>query len=504
MYGSAIGAADPFEHYMQEGWRVGLNPNPYFDTEHYLASNPDVASAGVIPLLHYALTGAAERRSCVRRGRQSLRNLVLASQPPSERAKHFCGASDHRDPIEAVELEALLRRAHEEAPAGLIVSVSHDRYRVITGGVQSLIGDEEVAFRCKDVTYLHLAPAAPLPLLAPAGPAAFTLTLNGRDAGVIGVPALLQVLQQSDGQWPFRRLIVHHLMGHAPETLVAVAAATGPDRPIVWTHEFFTLCPSYALLRNDVAFCGAPAPQSGACTVCAYGADRKSHLHRMYEFFKTLEPDVVAPSASALDFWRSHCRYPHTSAKVVPLAQLELGDKRPAPVMRRGDGVLRVAFIGQPVLLKGWHAFEAVAHQYFGDPRYQFFAFGAWSGGARGVHHVPVQVRPETRDAMVEALESHGIDVVVSWNLCHETFSYATTEALAAGCFLIVRRASGNVWPQVRALGPRHGVALDSELELQALFASGQVVGLALQDRAGGRILRGSGSADLLMSTVSA
>ena len=38
------------------------DPNPLFDTGFYLATNPDVDMAGVDPLLHYLLRGAAEGR----------------------------------------------------------------------------------------------------------------------------------------------------------------------------------------------------------------------------------------------------------------------------------------------------------------------------------------------------------------------------------------------------------------------------------------------------------
>ncbi len=49
-------------HYLQYGWRHGLDPHPFFDTAHYLFAYPDVAAAGIDPLSHYLLTGAAEAR----------------------------------------------------------------------------------------------------------------------------------------------------------------------------------------------------------------------------------------------------------------------------------------------------------------------------------------------------------------------------------------------------------------------------------------------------------
>ncbi|WP_331326175.1 rhamnan synthesis F family protein [Methylobacterium fujisawaense] len=49
-------------HYLLEGATRGLSPGPRFDGPWYLANNPDVAAAGLNPLLHYLDSGRAEGR----------------------------------------------------------------------------------------------------------------------------------------------------------------------------------------------------------------------------------------------------------------------------------------------------------------------------------------------------------------------------------------------------------------------------------------------------------
>lgn len=44
------------------GWRQGMNPDALFDTNYYLAQNPDVRAAGVDPLKHYESFGWREQR----------------------------------------------------------------------------------------------------------------------------------------------------------------------------------------------------------------------------------------------------------------------------------------------------------------------------------------------------------------------------------------------------------------------------------------------------------
>src|SRR5207253_3258090 len=46
----------------RDGARERRQPHPLFDTEYYLATNPDVAASGINPLLHYLRYGWKEHR----------------------------------------------------------------------------------------------------------------------------------------------------------------------------------------------------------------------------------------------------------------------------------------------------------------------------------------------------------------------------------------------------------------------------------------------------------
>ena len=52
-------------HYCNYGWRCGYNPSSGFNTNFYLASNPDVRRASINPLAHYLRQGSREGRSPV-------------------------------------------------------------------------------------------------------------------------------------------------------------------------------------------------------------------------------------------------------------------------------------------------------------------------------------------------------------------------------------------------------------------------------------------------------
>jgi hypothetical protein len=53
---------DPYQHYLQYGWKEGRDPSASFDTDLYLEHNPDVATSGMDPLTHYAQIGQAQGR----------------------------------------------------------------------------------------------------------------------------------------------------------------------------------------------------------------------------------------------------------------------------------------------------------------------------------------------------------------------------------------------------------------------------------------------------------
>jgi hypothetical protein len=53
---------DGLTHYLDVGWRRRLDPHLLFSTGFYLDENPDVAAAGVCPLVHFVRHGAAEGR----------------------------------------------------------------------------------------------------------------------------------------------------------------------------------------------------------------------------------------------------------------------------------------------------------------------------------------------------------------------------------------------------------------------------------------------------------
>jgi hypothetical protein len=497
----APAGGDPLLHFLVWGWRDGLAPTPWFDVRFYLDAYPDVAATNQNPFVHYIRWGAREGR--LPQWPASLwRGKLETARSARERLDQLAPLAVTASIIDDATLGMMLAEAGSRR--GLVVAVSHDDYVEQTGGVENAVGDERLALADNGWGHLHVAPMRYVLRLADADPMAATvvrLRLDGVPLGTIRVADLLDAIRRLRGSGPIVRLVLHHLAGLAPEHLLALAGAAGDRRPVVWVHDFFTLCQSHALMRNNVAYCGAPPPDSMACAICCHGTERGDHLRRVHDLFAVLRPVVLAPSACALETWRRQ-GFAHAEAAVIPLASVQfplVSDG--APPAETGTRPIRVAHIGARTHMKGWAAFESLVTRHAEDDRYAFFQLGSPRGRPMppALRTVPVHVRSSNRLAMVEAIRAQAIDVVVIWSLCAETFCFTVHEALAAGAFVVARAGAGNVWPAIQASAPAQGLALTDVAALQALFAGdGLRDRLRVGDRRYGRLAATGGTATWL------
>ena len=499
----AHAADDPLAHFMLQGWREGRDPSAIFSVTYYLRHHPDVAAVDMNPLLHYAQVGRSEGRRPLPL-LHSERSILQAARPPSERTQEWIDAASGAPNLEPDvllrALEAVLRER-----AGLVVAVSHDDYETNSGGVQNLIREERFAFETVGCAYLHLSPATPLPILAPSNLARefrFALRIGPDHLGVMRSEDLLEALSRlRRGGMPLA-VVVHHLLGNAPEAVADIAALSSIPT-VVWVHDYFTICSNYNLLRNDVRFCGAPRLDATACHVCVYGDDREASRPRIAAFFEATLPIVLAPSEAALSVWLSTAGLPHQASAVQPLARAVLASE-PFPHRAQRNRPLRIAHLGARIASKGWLVFERLALRFAGDSRYEFFQLGISDSGITpgAVRKVPVRVTSKAPDAMIEAVAEHRIDAVVSWSIWPETFCYAAHEAVAGGALLLTHPGAGNVPALVAAAAVGQGLILPDEEALHALLERNGLEQMLSVGRRRGVLLREGGTAAWLLGSI--
>ncbi|WP_300578043.1 hypothetical protein [Phenylobacterium sp.] len=467
---------DALAHFLATGWREGRDPAPWFSVADYQELNPDVAASGMNPFVHYLQAGRAEGR--LARLDLGFRHKIIAGLQPLQARLEAVAAHDR--PVAAGEAETLSQAfaLSRSGWADLHVTVSHDDYSINLGGVQLCIQREAAAAAATGRDHLHLYPINSRPMLRAAGDDAPVGVLwNGAPVGAFAIGPLVQALKaQLEGVEPGRRsLAIHSLLGHRVDDVLAVAGAMALTAGWFWVHDFASACVSYHLLRNDVSDCGAPPPGSAACGVCLYGEARAFHMDEHGRLFAALDLSVAAPSQTALDTWRRGTGLAPGRAVVAPLAQLSPRPAEPGG-RSRARQPFRLAFPGLPSTLKGWPVFRELVLRFAEDPRYEFLHLARDASGGLPLSFHSVTVSEAQPKAMQAALESLGVDAVMIWSLCRETFSFTTHEAAAAGAAILTGPDSGNVAAFVEASG--QGRVLEDEAALFEMFETGAVLDL--------------------------
>jgi len=494
----ATGGVDPVLHYVRYGAQEGRSPSPDFDGFAYLAANRDVHAAGIEPFYHWVRSGRDEGRALGAAAGlgdegdlQAGASVANQDEPPHPigyraailaglqvKSANSYGGQDAKDAlISCDEIASLATR-----DGGLIISFSHDDFITVPGGTQLCVGIEQKCADAEDVDYLHAYPLRHGPSLAamdtPEDGGFLGISLNGAHLGVSSY-GNLAALAKSISACGFEvRIIVHHAMGHKIEGISSVVAATEGRKCTWWLHDFFTLCESPHLLRNNVTFCGAPGIKSMACNICAYQGVRPLHLERMDKFFRANSVEVLAPSNFVADLFRDRASLRYQSLRVRPHMALEWRARDEREI--QSSGPARIAYVGTPADHKGWPFFVEIAERFAGDARYIFEYFGS--------HEIDADIRA-TQVAtfgggplrMVEALRGRNIDIVIHISPTPETFSFTTHEAIAAGALVLTNRGSGNTACAVEAMG--RGLVVEQEGDIWEMFEGGQIMQLAKEAR---------------------
>ena len=448
----AAAGDDALSHYMEFGWKEGRDPSPHFSTAYYLASNPDVACADMPPLLHYATTGHAEGRLTMNPGGWRA-DMLARSASLQERA--LAWARPPGELLDPGELDAVLEKALARLPSKrCVVAVGHDRYYENVGGIQACEQEEQARLNEAGYAYIFVNPYQPLPTLSSVDSRGWLcdVSVDGKLAGTLaGDDVLSVVARQLSGSENY--LQVHSLLGHDPSWIETLSTSVRFVASYFWVHDFFTVCPSFNLLRNDVSFCDAPPVESNSCSLCTYGDERRRHLVRIHSLFKRVPFTVLAPSRSALALWRAKAALPHLQARSVPHRTLvPIGPERVATGSRSG-GPVRVAFLGLPAPHKGWFIFKDLVKALQRDERYEFFHLGLAPDASLAVTHVPVRSSRDAPDAMQAAIRKWGIDIALILSVSPETFCFTAHEACAGGSSVFAFECSGNVADMVRETG---------------------------------------------------
>lgn len=374
------------------------------------------------------------------------------------------------------------------ASKGIVLSIGHDNYRLNPGGVQLCIQKEQNTTTSRGLTYLHLHPWQPLPCLADkdvGDTLLVTLTLNGDLLGTTQMSSLTQAIERCAMAKTPVDLVIHHLMGYSPEAVADLARAAKVRNLPFWLHDYFSLCPSYTLQRNGLAFCGAPEATSNACGLCVFGPSRPEHQARMAAFFEALPITAIAPSEHTASFWLSRSKLPVRRLTTVPHLVLTEAvrpmSEHAKNTVNAKDAPITIGYLGAMVDHKGWPVFVRLIHRFEGSG-IRFVVLSDKTANMGEDASVKVHVTTDAPDAMTSAVSDAKIDIVLHWASWAETFSFTTFEAMLGGAWVLTNPVSGNVQAAVVASG--RGAVLENEAALVSFFADGGLKKLVAERRA--------------------
>lgn len=144
----AAAGVSPVMHYLHHGWREGRDPNPWFPTWGYRSAYSDVADAKICPLVHFMQEGAAQGRRPhpVFDTAWYSRHYLGSDQPTIDAFVHFLtvgrstGAAPNERFIRRAEMperraSAAIRPVGEDEDALLRALVDPAWYRTVCPGI---------------------------------------------------------------------------------------------------------------------------------------------------------------------------------------------------------------------------------------------------------------------------------------------------------------------------------------------------------------------------------
>ena len=154
------------------------------------------------------------------------------------------------------------------------------------------------------------------------------INLNGEWIGYTSPQIFTDYLSENSTNLTVEGLSIHHTMGFDLRFIEKVIELSQHPKIVFWLHDFFSLCPGYLLLRNNLEFCGAPDVTSNACLLCVYGDTRIKHLQEFEKFFTENLVEVISPSEFALQLWKEAFQVNGLASPVCPHAILIRVTKR--------------------------------------------------------------------------------------------------------------------------------------------------------------------------------
>lgn len=444
-YPDLIDITDPLMHYCETGWKEFRNPSIEFDTEYYLNINKDVLDAKINPFVHY-LSQSNEGR--LPKSIEAIQKKILkAARSINNVSKYYKNIIPN---ISFLDTSILLLKLFELNK--ICVSISHDDYMIHTGGVQQFIKYESSVLKEDGFSYLNIHPAMPNNKIIEGNAETLLVNcyLNNLFVGTFTVADIVNVFQKLKTKRSiFHTGVIHSIMGWNISAIIEIFKIEF-KQTFFYTHDYYSLCHEYRLLRNNLVPCDAPSYDSVSCSICIHKAGREHHLNQYERLFNELHPKFIFPSKAAETVFKNAKPAYHLKSVVIPHIRVVKADLSNGEInldeedSKTLTGPIRIAFCGQPTSQKGYLHFIELAENCLTLDDIEFFHFGSESGHLPHINFVEAKLTSGISQ-MSHLLSKYKIDIVFVPSIWRETFNFVAYEAVKAGAALITLDKSGNV-----------------------------------------------------------
>lgn len=287
--------------------------------------------------------------------------------------------------------------------------------------------------------------------------------VNDRYIGTFCSDNLIKEIENVNSLYKCEGVFIHSLLFMDLKELGEIVSFR--KQVCLYLHDFCSCCVQFNLRKNKKEFCGNALLYDDKCSDCEYYKQSLSHKEKVETFLNNIAVlDVVAPSEFVKTLWVE--AFPEYSQRTIVINHKRmLGIYTGNMELLHSDRTIKIAFVGQGIDTKGYDkwlfATEEINSSYPG--MYSFYHFGTTDQFKEYINNIAVSIVNEGPDAMIKALRSNNIDIVVLFSAAPETYSYTYFESLASNCFVITNNRSGNI--AVETKNRSNGIVIENTRE---------------------------------------
>lgn len=333
-----------------------------------------------------------------------------------------------------------------------VISFSYGNYVDGEGGTDKLILEHQHILNNKNISLLHFFPFKKvIKDKTIRAKHVWGMVCDGAFVKYISTSDIVNLIKKTNEEHTLIGIVLHHLKNIFIEEFQIITDHV--YAPIfVYLHDYMSICPFGGLIKNDSAFCGSSFPNNEKCEGCKHYSEkaiqRAGLIKSLFDSWKG-RVSFIAPSEVCKDIWANCYREYDQDVHVIPHQKL-LGQYLDNMQCLGDENSINIAFVGYQMELKGWsdwvEACECLENTNF---KINLYHFGRSNQKIDNVKKIDVDFKID-KNAMINALRAHNIDVAILWSKVPETYSYTYFEAFASNCFVLTNSDSGNIAAMVR------------------------------------------------------